>query len=605
MDKLTNTNVDCGFAITPTVIPNDQVSHGESTENLPLPSRNPSNAPVPFANRSLQSAEGNRDIQPTETEKPGLQDMPRLSDRIAEQDERGVVCCTFGSKSRSTAYANASNDTGAAASVVGDASSGDDPSAVSGLSVNLVGKGNQLTAHADAVDFPNAGVAASVIGAASPNNTSIASEVVVNANGSQNFIASAYAPESEKVKVNTFGADNTDKGENDLVGWRVGIYASGTYISDVKENDLTVSCLGTNSTVNIVAAKLAESSEPDNDGVPATKRLANDQGTDFSNYARAFALGEDFKIHIGGRWNPTIVDGKMTDVKFEPIPPNGGANEVNVFGAIAPARNIGDYPNTEDRVKDSSLAISNGWTANVYGPIEGLKAITVEPGSTLNTYGSLKNITISGGEICAFGKSNDIGTLFFDSGTLLLCKRNDAEGHIPQELRDNFDPSAYAAYAGNFGHNGKLSLNDGSQLIFNINPGVVAPIIVSQTGSHIIKANGYIEIDPAHDGPAISLQGGQFSLFDGSTRQKKLTSRTEILLIGCEDRHWNTVFELDESRFKFVEIRDGVWDLQPTRKGTSLFAEETNSSSGLKFYRGIGLVAYGKNNTETDSSLLP
>jgi hypothetical protein len=96
LEKLTATNEDCSSVITSAINSNDQLSHGENTENHPLPRDNLLNVSVPFTNRSMKSANGNREIQRMETEKFGLCDMPNLSNRIVKQEKSGMICWIFG-----------------------------------------------------------------------------------------------------------------------------------------------------------------------------------------------------------------------------------------------------------------------------------------------------------------------------------------------------------------------------------------------------------------------------------------------------------------------------------------------------------------------------
>jgi hypothetical protein len=75
--------------------------------------------------------------------------------------------------------------------------------------------------------------ASSVIGAAVGYGTSTDNAVTVNMNGNQTLSAVAHSSNAANIKVNTFGADNTDKGDrgNDF-GWRAGIFAAGTPITE-------------------------------------------------------------------------------------------------------------------------------------------------------------------------------------------------------------------------------------------------------------------------------------------------------------------------------------------------------------------------------------
>jgi hypothetical protein len=246
-----------------------------------------------------------------------------------------------------------------------------------------------------------------VLGAAAGYGSSVARGIGVNFSGSQYLGALGHAHDGpDGAKVNTFGADDTDKGEG-AFGFRVGIYATEKDIVD-GFGAVLAKKIEHPSTVNIVGARLAEKwtiGDLDSGSAPAdaTIALAGDQGANRSTYARAFALGEDFQICVGGRVNMAGAGASAADYGFTAVPANGQSNAVNVFGAIAPARDTkayvdlgwgdaaagaaGPYPVSGEegvpyeRVRESSLIVDSSWEVNVYGPVEGLHSIDVRDGA--------------------------------------------------------------------------------------------------------------------------------------------------------------------------------------------------------------------------------
>jgi hypothetical protein len=123
--------------------------------------------------------------------------------------------------------------------------------------------GNSLRAISSAISTGagsgSAYAAGSVIGAALGNDqntitVNVAREITVNLNGSQVVGALAEAEDNSgaqpaNIKVNTFGAVNTDKVAGGIYGWRVGIFAAGAAIG-------TEAVVESPSTVNILGAKL-------------------------------------------------------------------------------------------------------------------------------------------------------------------------------------------------------------------------------------------------------------------------------------------------------------------------------------------------------------
>jgi hypothetical protein len=207
--------------------------------------------------------------------------------------------------------------------------------AYSGASALGVGGGNVESALANGVEA-DFGVGSklslfslgnyssvSVVGAASYNEriAGIAHDVAVNFDGSQTISTLAYGIDG--TKINAFGADNTDSVNG--YGWRVGIRADTTISSSF--------------TVNILAAKLGNAMTVN--GGKATIKLGIDQGNSSNDYARAFALGKDYRIYFGGKVDKTkALTSSSDNCGFEAVEPAAETtNVVNVFGAISKGKN--------------------------------------------------------------------------------------------------------------------------------------------------------------------------------------------------------------------------------------------------------------------------
>ncbi|MDR1528751.1 MAG: hypothetical protein LBS22_04185, partial [Puniceicoccales bacterium] len=239
---------------------------------------------------------------------------------------------------------------------------------------------NSLTVSSFSSSSDSYNSASTGIGATSANGESTANAVTVNMNGSQTLAAVAYSKGT--TTVNAFGANNTDKAV-DGFGWRVGIFAAETAgtIPPGEPDSFAYSALTENSTVNILAAKLGgDWSTPSGDTAVAT--LGASQGTTNIDYARAFALGDDFKIYIGGMAKPDAHE-------FAPVPANGKINVVNIVGAISKGKNSTANDNV---VPNSSLTIDNSWRVNTYGPVQNLARIDIGGGSRWNVYGPASNL---------------------------------------------------------------------------------------------------------------------------------------------------------------------------------------------------------------------
>jgi hypothetical protein len=382
--------------------------------------------------------------------------------------------------------------------------------------------GNTLSTIASA-DYDSAGT---VIGAAAGNaegNRVTASSVTANFNGSQVVSALAYGIES--AKVNTFGADKTDRDERyGTYGWRVGIFAAG---SDIVENEKTVAHAVTgDSTVNILGAKMGGNITFPNSG-KAVITLGANQGTSYADYARVFALGEDFKIHVGGRVSEEMAN-YWNEFGFEKVDPAvGTTNMVNIFGAISAG-------NQSVSTNKSSLTVSRGWTVNTYGPVENLANITVDDAAWLHTYSSLKNITISDGTVYAHGTSDGIGRIDIKYGRLYLTDLDNGERKI---VADNFekamadiaskleytDSATGTVYKGSDGQivvdstnypwkgeiaePAKLVLREGDQLIIHVDTSHPDHIFSEDPYGYVFeKSGGYIYLD---GDSTISFEGGK------------------------------------------------------------------------------------------------
>ncbi|MDR0595788.1 MAG: autotransporter outer membrane beta-barrel domain-containing protein [Puniceicoccales bacterium] len=473
--------------------------------------------------------------------------------------------------------------------------------------------------------------AVSVIGAAAQDGKSKSRNVVVNANGSQTMGALAYDSSPDNTEINLFGADNTDKvtGEGEF-GHRIGIYADGSVTRD--------------STVNLVAAKMGGTLNLDGDGKVVIS-LANDLGKSFDGgwwgsraYARAFALGEDFKIYIGGR-----VEGERETYDTPPnygFTPktNGYSNVMNVFGAIAPAKNTEAYdawanfnepgsgsdseenvPCKCTRVQGSSLTVDSGWEVNVYGPIEGLQSINVRNG-TLNTYGSLRNITIDGGTITAYGSSNNVGELHLKNGELLLgtCEDNRAAAALNDiaaklQIVDSNGKLRHVSfntatgegesrrdYMDNFGKEGQLVLNDGDTVMFNFNSDENDPEVINvKEGSagSFAHVKGFISVEGQRSGPAITFNGGQFRFYDEKTGQEQVPENANLLLVRCAGLEIGEVFADYGSIFNKKEtLEDGtvVWEPYEYLKASFPYDKENVAENlKLRYFDGIGLALCG------------
>jgi hypothetical protein len=318
------------------------------------------------------------------------------------------IAATFGDGNTLSANSSAGESSRSAVAVIGAAAGNAEGNSVITASdiTATFGVNNTLSAISSA--GVNGRSAAAALGAAVGIGSASASGITANFNGRQVVSALAYGTAS--TKVNTFGTDKTDmrryaEGDADMpeetsvgelvpgaYGWRVGIFAAGT---DIVEDGRTVAHAVTgDSTVNILGAKMGKNvTLPGQESSSGKAKITPgaDQGTNSKEYARVFALGEDFKIHVGGR----VIQANEIHSLEPVVPANGTANTVNILGAIARGSQSAS-------VDDSSLTVDNGWTVNTYGPVEELANITVANGSTLNLLNGASDIgaiTLSGGTL--------------------------------------------------------------------------------------------------------------------------------------------------------------------------------------------------------------
>jgi hypothetical protein len=374
--------------------------------------------------------------------------------------------------------------------------------------------------------------AATGLGAAvaiDPDNEAAGSmtwNVTANFNGSQLVSALAYSTGADganpkNVSVNAFGADQTDVRRYDdyydtipeghsvgdiaegAYGWRVGIFAAG---EDIVEGEKTVADAVTgDSTVNILGAKMGANvafpEEGSNTG-KAVITLGEDQGDSYSNYARAFAIGENFEIYIGGRADPETHS-------FTPVAPAlGTTNVVNILGAIARGR-------MSDNTDGSSLAAGSGWTVNAYGPLNDLEDITVANGSTLNLFNGASDV----GEISLNGGTLRIGSSpagAFDGVISQIAERleytNPATGKIYKGSEGNIviDGANYPWK----GNGGEVSLH-----ALKIGTATSSTLELSKGGTLVANVKHVMGVGYSLDGDPLNLgNNGTFRLSGGAIR---------------------------------------------------------------------------------------
>ncbi|MDR0742024.1 MAG: hypothetical protein LBE98_01000 [Puniceicoccales bacterium] len=406
---------------------------------------------------------------------------------IRFEDNNGLAASSYGTHSASTGVGAASTSDSAA-------------TAVTGLYVQFQND-NGLTASSYSYDTYSAstGVGAAL---ASNSTASTASSVRVNMNGNQSISALACVQSNpSNAKVNAFGADNTDAGDD--FGWRVGIFAAGEDIVVEEDDETTIArAINVNSTVNILAAKLGKEWEI-TDGV-ATATLGGNQGTSSADYARAFALGNDFQIYIGGMADPDTHG-------FTPVSALAGTiNVVNIIGAISRGRDSA-------ATTGSSLTIDNAWTVNTYGPVQDLANIEIKGGGEWNVYGpaeGLSDIHVMSGVLHIAKDTNYtnfngvIGQIqdkitYVDPITRVSCRGGDGEIGINA---DN--------YPWNGSSGGSLALGAGHRLVLYVDSSQMESIQTPFLEKFRL-VTGYVSIDAGMEN-ALVFNGGKIALANDS-----------------------------------------------------------------------------------------
>jgi hypothetical protein len=234
-----------------------------------------------------------------------------------------------------TLISSSSSPYSSASSVIGASVGYGSATTVNNLTATL-GDGNTLISSSFSSSYSPA---SSVIGAAVGYGTGTANAVTVNMNGSQTLSAMAYAENLSSMKGNTFGADNTDKGDSDF-GWRVRVFTEGEDVKESAAEDAKTIfyAVAGNSPVSILSAKLSSSWDTVSEEGKATATLGGDQASSRDNYARAFALGNDFKIYVGGRANAGgdgFTPVSLAEGTSGIINTGGTTNVVKIIGAIS------------------------------------------------------------------------------------------------------------------------------------------------------------------------------------------------------------------------------------------------------------------------------
>jgi hypothetical protein len=205
--------------------------------------------------------------------------------------------------------------------------------------------------------------------------TDTAHDITVKVNDKQMTTGLAHTLTEGNARVNTFGADNTDRlsGERAL-GWRLRILANDVLSSDP--------------TGNILRANLGHVMIINEDKIIATLSLGVRHGTSNADYGRAFARGNDFKIYIGGQAAPETHE-------FSLIAPNEKINVANIIDAISKGKEFTGTTNC-------SLIVNSDWRVNTFGFMEDLETITLRGNSALNfdnAASSMNKIEIERGKV--------------------------------------------------------------------------------------------------------------------------------------------------------------------------------------------------------------
>lgn len=479
---------------------------------------------------------------------------------------------------------------------------------VSGSQEIIINSDNVLSTLSEAVistqdvAFPSAGV----FGAACAEGTSTARGMSINLNGSQTISALAGAFKEDSAhgteKVNVFGADKTDIDGDSPYGWRVGIY---------NEEEAPA-------VVNILGAKLEEEvvfSEDDK----VTVVLGADQGNNYQNYARSFALGKDFQIYIGGKDVITRDpdSSEITSHQFEGVQAGNG-NIANIFGAIAPAQ----YATPDSgRCPDSSFTVDSGWTVNVFSPFEGLESVIVKGNGVLNTYNSvssIKNITLDGGIVKLCGKTDGVGEIILKGGAIKVGNHADIDSEIDSALQLISDKLQIAnpqkegklckvtikdnAYKGTLDGQGVLQLNEGDIVECHVDTSMDDPN-VSASGNNFKLVKGCIEIEGGSGSCGkINFKGGRFKLVDDAEQPD--SSVAAFLFVRFPGLDVSDILDGDNI-FDPVADNEGVYQLN----GGTLLTDDSgiNVNGDMKIYAkdkvGIGLMKLDELESVTDVAL--
>ncbi|MDR2779030.1 MAG: hypothetical protein LBB16_01950 [Puniceicoccales bacterium] len=363
----------------------------------------------------------------------------------------------------------------------------------------MLGDGNSLTASASTGTVGGSVASANVIGAATRSGGAVANNITLNMNGSQTLAAVAYS--SGTASVDTIGAMSTDKGTNaDDFGWRVGIFADDSVAS--------------NSTVNILGAVLE--SDWAIDGGTATATLST------HSEARAFAIGDDFQIYIGGRAD---ADSHAFTPVMSSIDTN---NVVNIIGMITEARS----PSTTRKYRvGSGLTVAEGWTANTYGSVSCLEAITVGNATSsgnLRLYNTAEHIhkieLVSGQLHIGHSGSGDFDAIIGNlKNSMVYVDPNTGiryGGKLAADAASETNPNTLDINATSYTWNGTnssgcLTLESDERLIFHVDSSQPDPAFAGTSFADQFRlVKGFVTADP--DMIRIRFLGGKIAIMDDS-----------------------------------------------------------------------------------------
>jgi hypothetical protein len=345
--------------------------------------------------------------------------------------------------------------------------------------------------------------------------------------------------------------------------------------------------------VNVAALKLSEAVTTVDGGSgtrQATMKLSGDQGQSNSvNYARAIALGPDFQLNVGrarALAGDNIRQPGMTLETPQSIAsggqPNGGGGTLNIFGAVGLAR-------MSDSAPGSVLRVDSGWTVNAYGPVEDLASIAVHHGA-FNTHESVTNVTLSSGDVYAYGASDGVGTIRLNGGNLRIAKCSDTHFdenfialengvvYIDQsrdeygaatnntvEIRDSAGNSAHDYPWKGYTGGGKLVVNEGETLVFHVDTSradqSVNSMEIEGADGVFEFVNGHITIDGNVTGGLV-FNGGKMRIFnDDPSNRTILPPHTDLWIIRAAG--------LDG-----IDFNPDLYDGEPT--------EESGQIAGIK-----------------------